>query len=108
MMRITVVHSPASRTVWEDVLDLPDGCNVSGALAVYPRRELVEAADGWTIGVWGRKVDPLFVLHDGDRLEICRALRVDPKKARRERFQKQGTRSAGLFAQRRPGSKAGY
>jgi hypothetical protein len=28
--------------------------------------------------------------------------------ARRERFSKQGAKSAGLFAQRRAGSKAGY
>ncbi|MEX1167273.1 MAG: RnfH family protein, partial [Hydrogenophaga sp.] len=47
-------------------------------------------------------------LREGDRLEICRELRVDPKVARRERFAGQGARGAGLFAQRRPGSKAGY
>jgi len=28
--------------------------------------------------------------------------------ARRERFRKQGTRGAGLFANRRPGAKPGY
>ena len=45
------------------------------------------------------------VLRDGDRVEIYRPLRVDPKVARRERFRKQGARAAGLFAQRRPGAK---
>jgi putative ubiquitin-RnfH superfamily antitoxin RatB of RatAB toxin-antitoxin module len=48
------------------------------------------------------------VLRDGDRLELLRPLRVDPKVARRERFTGQGARSAGLFAKRRPNSKAGY
>jgi len=41
-------------------------------------------------------------------VEIWRPLRVDPKLARRERFGRQGARSAGLFAKRRPGSKPGY
>nr|MCU0926665.1 RnfH family protein [Hydrogenophaga sp.] len=48
------------------------------------------------------------VLREGDRVEVYRLLRVDPKVARRERFVGQGARRAGLFAQRRPGSKAGY
>ena len=35
-------------------------------------------------------------------------LRVDPKVARRERFNDQGAKSAGLFTKKRPGAKAGY
>jgi putative ubiquitin-RnfH superfamily antitoxin RatB of RatAB toxin-antitoxin module len=48
------------------------------------------------------------LLKEGDRVEWLRGLRVDPKVARRERFQKQGSRAAGLFASRRPGAKQGY
>jgi putative ubiquitin-RnfH superfamily antitoxin RatB of RatAB toxin-antitoxin module len=48
------------------------------------------------------------VLRDLDRIEICRALAVDPKVARRERFQKQGSSRAGLFSKRRVGAKPGY
>jgi sulfur carrier protein len=47
-------------------------------------------------------------LQDGDRLEWLRPLQVDPKVARRERFKRQGAKTAGLFAQRRQGAKAGY
>jgi len=47
-------------------------------------------------------------LRAGDRLEIYRPLRVDPKVARRERFAKQGARTTGLFARQRPGAKTGY
>ena len=62
----------------------------------------------WQTAVWGKPVEPLHVLKDGDRLEVLRPLRVDPKVARRERFQKQGAKTAGLFAKRRAGAKPGY
>ena len=61
-----------------------------------------------TVGVWGRKAGPDDTLRDGDRIEVYRPLRVDPKIARRERFRAQGVRSAGLFANKRPGGKPGY
>ena len=41
-------------------------------------------------------------------IKAYRGLRVDPMVARHERFKKQGARSAGLFAKRRPGAKPGY
>ena len=47
-------------------------------------------------------------LHDLDRVEWCRGLKVDPMVARRERFASQGKRGAGLFSKQRPGGKAGY
>jgi putative ubiquitin-RnfH superfamily antitoxin RatB of RatAB toxin-antitoxin module len=61
-----------------------------------------------TLAIWGRKAAPDQRLREGDRLEWIRPLRVDPKLARRERFQKQGARTTGLFARRRAGAKAGY
>ena len=62
----------------------------------------------WQTAVWGKPVEPSHLLKDGDRLEVLRSLRVDPKVARRERFQKQGAKTAGLFAKRRVGAKPGY
>ena len=50
----------------------------------------------------------LNALREGDRLEVYRDLRVDPKAARRERFNQQGAKTTGLFATRRVGAKAGY
>jgi sulfur carrier protein len=47
-------------------------------------------------------------LREGDRVEIYRALRVDPKEARRQRFAGQGAKTAGLFVKKRQGAKAGY
>ena len=66
------------------------------------------ASQDWQTAVWGRPVALYHVLKEGDRLEILRPLRVDPKMARRERFQRQGAKTAGLFAKRRAGAKPGY
>jgi uncharacterized protein len=62
----------------------------------------------WSVALWSRKVGLAQVLRDGDRLELCRPLLVDPMVARRERFSSQGARGAGLFSKRRAGAKAGY
>ena len=104
MLHVTVMHSPGPREIREQVLELAEGSTVADALRACG---LVPAA-GEAVGVWGRKADATQQLRDRDRVEIARALRVDPKTARRERFQRQGSRAAGLFAQRRPGAKPGY
>ena len=109
-MQVTVVYSPAPRQVIERVLDLPEGATAREALAASALlNDCPElGAAPLDVGVWGRACGPGQVLEEGDRLEIYRPLRVDPKVARRERFARQGARSAGLFANRRPGAKQGY
>jgi putative ubiquitin-RnfH superfamily antitoxin RatB of RatAB toxin-antitoxin module len=64
--------------------------------------------DQLTTGIRSREVSLNQLLEEGDRVEICRPLRVDPKVARRQRFASQGAKSAGLFSKRRQGAKAGY
>lgn len=60
------------------------------------------------LSVWGHPCELETLLKPLDRIEVSRALKVDPKVARRERFQAQGAKSAGLFAKKRPGAKSGY
>jgi putative ubiquitin-RnfH superfamily antitoxin RatB of RatAB toxin-antitoxin module len=36
------------------------------------------------LGIFGKRVKPQFVLHEGDRVEIYRPLTADPKVVRRE------------------------
>lgn len=109
-MKITLMHAPAPREVVEAVLDVPEGCTLRQALeqAGWLQRFPEIEAEALALGVWGRKAGWERVLREGDRVEVVRGLRVDPKVARRERFLGQGARSTGLFARRRPGSKAGY
>jgi putative ubiquitin-RnfH superfamily antitoxin RatB of RatAB toxin-antitoxin module len=64
--------------------------------------------DALQTGIWGRKLPSDHMLRDGDRVELYRALKVDPKVARRERFSRQGAGRTGLFATRRAGAKSGY
>ncbi len=106
-MRITVVLCLAPRELRETILELPAGATVADALQ----------ASGWCAadapgvpdcGIWGRKVSAQRVLQDLDRVEVYRPLVVDPKVARRTRFVRQGVRTSGLFARKRPGSKPGY
>ena len=59
-------------------------------------------------GIWGRKVPWTHEVQAGDRIELYRALKVDPKVARRQRFKRQGKGRTGLFANRKSGSAAGY
>jgi len=77
-------------------------------LATVSAEFKISSSQDWQTAVWGKPVELTHVLKDGDRLEVLRPLRVDPKVARRERFQKQGAKTTGLFAKRRAGSKAGY
>ncbi len=111
-MKIVVAYAAAPHQAREWLLDLPEGSRAADALAAsgvlndYP--ELQALGADLQLGVWGRACDVNQVLQDQDRVEIYRALRVDPKVARRERFTGQGVRSAGLFKRQRVGGKAGY
>lgn len=109
-VNVVVVYSPAARSVVERKVTLIIGSTVkaavlaSGFLVDFPDL----AATHPDVGIWGRKAALARLLVEGDRVEIYRALKVDPKAARRERFRRQGARGAGLFTKRRPGGKAGY
>lgn len=109
-IQVTVVYSPGARVVHEIALQLAAASTVaqalqaSGLLSQFPAINLKTSA----VGVWGRKCSLNQALRENDRVEIYRALTVDPKVARRERFAKQGARSAGLFVKKRAGAKAGY
>ena len=81
---------------------LDDALQASGFLNDWP--EL--AGTGALTGIWGRQVGRGHGLRTGDRVEIYRPLKVDPKVSRRERFSKQGVRTAGLFARPRTADKS--
>jgi len=111
MIEVTLSCSPAPREVLEQVLSLAPGATVGDAVLASELARRFPALDwrqAMTPGIWGRTAQWDARLEDGDRVELCRPLEVDPKVARRERFQRQGARGTGLFANRRKGGKAGY
>ena len=97
MLDIEVAYSPAPRQVDRVALTLPAGSTVAQALkasGLLARHGL--SLDGsLSVGVW-MKARPLeTVLRPNDRVEIWRALTVDPKEARRQRYRKQKVDKAG-------------
>lgn len=109
-MKIELVYASAARTVHRAALEVPQGCRLGQALALAGWLERFPEIDGLglAVGIWNHKASREGVLREGDRVEVYRDLRVDPKVARRERFVGQGARTAGLFSRRRPGAKPGY
>ena len=109
-IHVTLACSPVARVVHEETLSLADGANAQDAVRASRLPSSFPTLDWRALqpGVWGRAVNWDAPLKDGDRLELCRDLVVDPKVARRERFARQGARGTGLFAKRRAGAKAGY
>ena len=58
-----------------------DAIRASGVLEEFPAIDLEHAA----VGVYGERVTLAERVQDGDRVEIYRGLRADPKEARRQR-----------------------
>jgi putative ubiquitin-RnfH superfamily antitoxin RatB of RatAB toxin-antitoxin module len=110
-VNIDIVWSPAQRQLQALVWQADAGATVAQAMAFLSAQSAdfaAQPAQPWQVAVWGKPVEMTHALQDGDRLEVLRPLRVDPKVARRERFQRQGAKTAGLFAKRRAGAKPGY
>jgi len=108
VLHVTVVYSPQPRVLHEVVLALPAPCTVGAAIAESGLAHHFPGINDLAsrVGVWSRTASLQESLRDRDRIEVYRPLRVDPKVARRERFVKQGARSAGLFAKNRLGKRA--
>jgi uncharacterized protein len=108
-LKIEVIYSPAPRRVKCWTVELPSGSTLHDALDATAFVDFPELRSARLLaGVWGQKKGSNHPLQPADRVEIYRALQVDPKVARRERFKRQGAKTAGLFAKTRAGAKAGY
>ena len=109
-LTITLVYSPGPRQAREWTVELGPGVTVEQALMASGLFEEFPELDKKRLraGIWGHGTRLDQPLENNDRVEIYRPLRVDPKTARRERFDRQGVKSAGLFTKKRPGAKAGY
>ena len=85
MKRCTVAYATAERQ-WLWVVTLSDDATVAEALGLA-RTGAAGIDVPWDadVGIFGELCDRAAVPRDGDRIEIYRPLRADPKESRRER-----------------------
>ena len=94
LITVEVAVSVAPRHVQRVRLQVNQGSSVRDALLACGLMSKVPgltpealSAGRWALGVWGRKERLGHVLRDQDRIELLRPLTVDPKEARRLRYQ---------------------
>jgi len=85
MKRCLVVYALPDRQ-WQWQVTLADSANVAEAL-VQARAQAGSLQVPWEgdVGIFGALCDRNAIPRDGDRIEIYRPLRADPKVSRRER-----------------------
>ena len=87
MKRCTVVFAlPDAQWTWQ--VDLPDQASVAEALAQARAQSAADAAPvPWDadVGIFGEPCGRDVLPRDGDRIEIYRPLKSDPKVSRRAR-----------------------
>ncbi len=86
-LHVSVAYSPHAGAIDETALTLGAGATVADALrasGLQARHGQLDLAAA-PLGVWGVRCRREQVLRDRDRVEVYRALQVDPKDARRRR-----------------------
>ena len=85
MVNVSVVYAHTDGTWFNAECVLPDGARLadavraSGILSVYPDWQL----DELNVGIFGHRQSLDSILHENDRVEIYRPLKIDPKDRRR-------------------------
>lgn len=94
-LQVEVVYCARPGLTDQVTLTLPAGATVADALRAsgLPARHGL-GPEGLRVGVWSRLRDADTPLRDRDRVEIYRPLTVDPKEARRQRYQRHKERFA--------------
>nr|WP_297530189.1 RnfH family protein [uncultured Roseateles sp.] len=90
-LSIALFWSPVRGELREQRLTLPAGSTLRDALVASAWFEPARI-DALTAGIWGRSAALDTPLREQDRVEVYRPLTVDPKEARRQRFQAAGSR----------------
>ncbi len=87
-IHVEVAYADAQRQILRE-LELAGGSTVEDAVRASGILDLDPAISAPTgYGVFGRIVEPGTALRDGDRVELYRRLKIDPKEARRLRVKK--------------------
>lgn len=87
-MQISVAYAEPDHQEWIE-LEAPEGITaeeavtMSGILEKFPHLDISDKK----LGVFGKPVKGDYVLREGDRVEIYRPLKADPKKSRTRKRQ---------------------
>ena len=87
-VHVEVVYCPQPSQIDCMKLQLPLGATLADALhasGLVQRHAL--PTEGLRLGIWSKPREPNTLLREGDRVEVYRGLKVDPKEARRQRYQ---------------------
>jgi uncharacterized protein len=95
---IEVAYAAAPHRVIRVVLRLPVGSTLADALRAsgIGAGMAADELNALTAGVWGRVAGADTRLRQGDRVELYRPLKVDPKEARRLRYRRDQLRRKGF------------
>jgi len=87
LIDVEVVYAADESTVVSRRVQIPDGCTVVAAIAASGIGASLpaDAIDPSRLSIFGRRVSADQLVRDGDRIEICRPLVLDPMEARRRR-----------------------
>ncbi len=84
-IRVEVVYAEPERQFLRRV-ELAAGASVADAIAASGiEREAGIDAASMAIGIWSKPIAATTLLRDGDRVELYRPLKADPKESRRRR-----------------------
>lgn len=84
-IRVEVAYAEPERQ-WLLRVELAEGASAADAItACGIEREAGIDASAMSIGIWSKPVQSSRVLRDGDRVELYRPLKADPKESRRRR-----------------------
>lgn len=84
---VEVAYAEPQRQILRKV-ELPSGATAADAIAVSKLAEEVPGIEAMKLGVFSKPISAQTVLRDGDRVEIYRSLKADPKESRRRRAER--------------------
>ena len=85
MVKVEIVYVAADKSVIHLKLSLKPGASVSDALNDSGLLTTNPEVQGLPVGIFAKQVSLETVLKPGDRIEIYRALTLDPMEKRRQR-----------------------
>ncbi len=84
MVKVELVYITSDNATFYLTMDLPVGTTVATALSLSKVYDTHPEVASLAVGIYSKPVSKDTVLRDGDRIEIYRPLRLDPKEKRRQ------------------------